>query len=338
MRTNAVFAIIATICITGCQTTKPGYKQESGKLTIFESLDQKPSKVANKSTAMHEKIAESATNLEKKLKESPENSKIRNDLARLYLSQGKIKESDTLIKQSLKVDIRDQEAILTMAHIAYARFQDDLALYILGNLSPVAAGTAEALNLQALIAVRKLDDQRAIAFLEKAVQQKKEDLTSAHLNLGLLRLKYMMFAEARKNFEAALKFSPDNLDGKFHLAVCLAASGDYVNARKYYGEIFSFSDQFPDISFNYAVLQYRQRDYDHAMSTLGEYIESLKGGKTDNSALALLRDLRQQIAIASVDGKKSSEEKIRKLDANSKDEFALDEGYIFTNSGPMSGH
>lgn len=337
MITRYAILILNSALFVACQTGRPGYKEEGTKLTFFESLDQKPTK-AGKNSALAEKMASATQSIEKKLKESPDNAKFRNDLARLYLSQGKLKEADTLVKQSLKSNVHDQDAMLTMAHITYARFQDDLTVYILNNLQPATAESAEALNLQALVAVRKQEDQRAIALLEKAILQKKEDLTAAHVNLGLLKLKYMNFSEARRNFENALKHSPDNLDGKFHLAICLAATGDFVNARKYYGEINSFSDQFPDIKFNYAVLQYRQHEYDHAVSTLNGYIENLKSGKTDNSALALLRELRQQLAIASVEGKKSSEDKIRKLNASSKDDFALDEGYIFTNTGPMSGH
>jgi tetratricopeptide (TPR) repeat protein len=162
-------------------------------------------------TALRPKIlAEDIIGYEARIRAEPDSAPLHDDVALLYLEQGKPGEAVAHLRRSL-----------ALRPSAAAQF----------NLGTALAHAGE--------------DDAAIASYEAALRE-RPDYAVAHNNLGALLLNRGKVAEAAPHLEAAVRLAPQDADAQQNLGVLLSAMGDGAGAREHFIAASALRPDWPD--------------------------------------------------------------------------------------------
>lgn len=322
-----VFAMLAGGCETTNSTKSSGGVSNSSPNSYTRANLTKSSDPRSAEQSSYDKgdLNDLADDIKDRLKNLPNDEVLRLSLAGVYIMQRRLNEAEVHVRSVLKQNYKNDAAKFMLANIAYARGKNSLAAHLINNLGGLNSTYPGALNLLALIELRKNDAQTATAILERAVNRNPKEIAS-RMNLGLLYLRHMEFNKAEKQFQDILKMESNNKDAISHLATTQAIKGNLSRAEQLYSSIGSTRRNNPVLVFNEAVLQKRQKDFDGAISTLKDYLDDFPPKLTGYQAFQLIKDIRHHLTLQSIENTNEVDDLLSELASHKE---ATDESYIF---------
>jgi tetratricopeptide (TPR) repeat protein len=324
--------------LTSCFASKQPISTSNMQFMTYASEDAKA--IVKKSEG-HGSVEKAIDFHLRKLSRRPKDIKRRVYLAKLYLIIGDLDMAEKHANIAKQTNFRDREAKLVLATSAYLRGLLETADLILADLGGEQAPEAEVLNLLAGIAYQKGDNDLSIKRLKKLISRSPR-YVAAHMNLGLMYLQHQEYSMAAVYFRRTIDILPDNRDGMLHLGIALSGQGKYGLAMEAYAKVEDAYPHYALVTFNKAVLEYRQRHFSNAISLLQEYVDKAPTRYlAKKSAKALIDDIQLervksgQLKDADIEGlvSKLEEGKDSKEPLAFESGAELNGGFVFTSVG-----
>jgi putative PEP-CTERM system TPR-repeat lipoprotein len=169
--------------------------------------------------------------LKKAVKEHPEDTRIREELARLYLNRGEV---DEAINELEQLEIDQDEKTTGLLILSYLRKQDFNSARKLSDqvLSSGQDHSATDYYLRALVEMTSGNRREARNFFTKATQENPE-YTIAQIALGRMDLEDSKLSESRDRLNLVLTKEPENTHALMLLAQISERSGQQKQALKW---------------------------------------------------------------------------------------------------------
>jgi Tfp pilus assembly protein PilF len=234
--------------------------------------------------------------------------------AQIALLDNKLAEAEKLVRSALAIDLKNTKARRVLAQVFFRKGEVDSAEIALTSLGDAAAKDPEALNLNALIALKRNKASLAMSFFKKALTISPTN-AAVRMNLGVLYLTYRQINPAAVQFERILADHPDHLDAKFHLAVARSAMGQSDYSKQVYEEVLDAYDDHPFAMFNLAILQADAREYGDAIDNLKAFLRTEHAKTSNNKEVFAMIEEFERDRSAMESG--TSDEDIQKMAAKS---------------------
>lgn len=313
MTTTSLIAIVALAAV-GCKTSAPVTRMAANSSAI-EVLSTSDRRSAMTDPKQDSTVTGSVKSLTADTKKNPRDVTALLNLAQLQLAQAKYDEADETAKRALRHDLKNREAKKILAAVAIRKQNYDLAEIILNGIGGARLKDSQVLNMLAMIALNRSQNQEALGLFKMAMKVDPSDI-AVRMNLGVMYLKYRQLGEASVQFERVLKVMPEHVDAKLHLAIVRASRGQSDVAIAMYNDVLSKKKNNPLALFNLAVVQKTKEEYDDAIENLKAYIKTDYARKSDNDQVfALIESIQTEKAAK---GEKVSDEEIQSLAAKLK--------------------
>ena len=172
-----------------------------------------------------------------------------NNLARLYILQGKQKEAIDNLTRAVANNPSNAAAHMTLGYLHMQQGDKDNAVRVYERAVEALPGLWPAANNLAYLLVESRDDEasrdKALALAEKALRL-KPDNPEVLDTLGWVYFKKGSTGLAIDQFEKALETSPDNPTVTFHLALALEKSNRTGEALQRLQQILEAKTDFPE--------------------------------------------------------------------------------------------
>jgi Tfp pilus assembly protein PilF len=234
--------------------------------------------------------------------------------AQIALLDNKLAEAEKLVRSALAIDLKNTKARRVLAQVFFRKGEIDSAEIALTSLGEAASKDPEALNLNALIALKRNKASLAMSYFKKALTISPTN-AAVRMNLGVLYLTYRQINPAAVQFERILVDHPDHLDAKFHLAVARSAMGQTDYSKKVYEEVLDAYDDHPFAMFNLAILQADAKEYGDAIDNLKAFLRTEHAKTSNNKEVFAMIEEFERDRTAMESG--TSDEDIQKMAAKS---------------------
>lgn len=310
---TTLFAVLA-VAVVGCKTSAPVTRVNSNNaaMEVLSTADRRSAMADPKQDST---VSSTVKTLASDTKKNPRNVTSLLNLAQLQLAQGKLTEAEETAKRALRHDLKNREAKKILAAVAIRNQNYDLAEIILNGIGGARLKDSQVLNMLAMIALNRNQNQEALGLFKLAMKVDPSDL-AVRMNLGVMYLKYRQLGEASVQFERVLNVMPEHIDAKLHLAIVRASRGQADSAIAMYNDVLSRKKNNPLALFNLAVVQKTKEEYDDAIDNLKAYLKTGYARGSDNDQVFALIDSIQTEKTAK--GEKVSDEEIQSLAAKLK--------------------
>jgi len=215
------------------------------------------------------------------LKEEPNNSLALNLIGTVYQSINEIDKAEKFFFKSLSSDIKNNEARLNLAAIAFLKGHTNKALILYNDVLVHDKENIKALESLAIImlSLNKYDDAKV--FYNRIIVLDK-NRPALNLGLGVIALNKLEIKEARAYFLKELEIDNKNIDAMFNLALAYeydlkgtryANNLDYTNAIKYYKKLLEEDPNFSLASLHLAIVYAKNKNYKEAIRITEREVE-----------------------------------------------------------------
>ncbi len=306
--------VTVAILLTACKTSAPATRLtgHNEAIEVHSTSDRRSAMTDPKQDTT---VGNTVKNLANATKKNPRDVTALLNLAQLQLAQGRLLEAEETAKRALRHDLKNREAKKVLAAVAIRNQNYDLAEIILNGIGGVRLKDSQVLNMLAMIALQRSQNQEALGLFKQAMKIDPSDI-AVRMNLGVMYLKYRQLGEASVQFERVLKIMPEHIDAKLHLAIVRASRNQGDVAIAMYKDVLGRKKNNPLALFNLAVVQRTKEEYDDAIDNLKAYLKTGHARSSDNDQVFALIDSIQTEKTAK--GEKVSDEEIQSLAAKLK--------------------
>ncbi|CAI2348362.1 unnamed protein product [Caenorhabditis sp. 36 PRJEB53466] len=230
------------------------------------------------------------------LKLQPENTEVMNLLGLALLRKGQVQEGFVQFGNCLAYDPTNSSAILTIGSIMQNHKDHDVAL----NKYRVAADVCDyngcLWNNIGIGLMARNKPAASHSALKKAAFINPLNYKISY-NLGVLHDMMNLRCSALHYIKLCTELSPQNPKAVGAMAVILSHMGDNKNARLAYRKSIELKP-LPSVIINYAIFEYRQKDYSASWKALTIYkelqAEGFKSKQDDEKLASLLESVLKQ--------------------------------------------
>lgn len=234
------------------------------------------------------------------------------NISQVSLAQGDLKKAELYCRKALRIDLKNQDAKLILANIYYRYGNLDMAEIIINGLDDSYKNSSRALNIKAMISLKKERHSDALALFKEALKKDPGDV-AVRMNLGVLHLKHQQVSNAAVEFERVLKIMPDHPDAKMHLAIIYSIRKDYDAAEELFDDVGNLNSDNALYLYNMAILEERREDFDASLDYLDRYLSTVAAKSSNNEEVfAMIDRIRGKKAAM---GDSISDEQIKSLAA-----------------------
>lgn len=308
--TKVLLAPALLMVLAACSTTNhhvANVDSKKGELSYYSTSDRRTSLNDTRS-------ADSMKQTEVKLKEHLRKQRTDADailaLANIQVAKGELDAAENNCRSVLRKDLKNKEAKKVLAQIAIRRGKYDLASIFLTSVGGAETKDSNVINMMAMVELQRGNNGQAMALFKQAIKINGND-HAARMNLGVLLVKFRQLPQAAVEFERVLKSVPNHTDAQIHLAIIKSSQGKYSDAEDILEDVLDRDAQNPLALYNLAVVQKAAEKYDDALASLKVYMKSARGRAKDNEQVfALIEDIQKD---QSAKGNKVSDEEIQAM-------------------------
>lgn len=177
--------------------------------------------------------------------------------AYLAYRSGRLEQAQQLYQEALKLDERNNDAILGLGVIAQRRGNDNLAAHYYAQALALDPRNAVANAGMSTLTTDGNRDSRL-----KALLNEQQDSSSLHFALGNRYAEQSRWAEAQQAYSNAYRLEPNNAELAFNLAISLDRLGQKKSAAQHYQRALQL-DQQQSAGFDHKQISQRIEDLTH---------------------------------------------------------------------------
>ncbi|VDD89968.1 unnamed protein product [Enterobius vermicularis] len=252
-----------------CLTSLNNLNQSPEVLKFMAELFQKKKDFSSAARA-YEQVIKSNCNVfndigdEQKFQLEPDNVEALTNLGLLYYQEGKENNAFEMFGRALSYDPTDGNAILAAGSIIQTNGDFDVALSKYRVAAERCDYNGSLWNNIGMCFFGKGKQVAAISCLKKAYYLCPLDWKISY-NLGLVHQSIKQYVSAYHFFSAAVNLNPTYGMGYAALAAVLSHLGDQANARKAYEKAIQLDAENPQIFYNYAIFEMKQKNVENAI-------------------------------------------------------------------------
>jgi tetratricopeptide (TPR) repeat protein len=265
--------------------------------------------------------------IKKRVEATPDDLARQALVLRLMIASGRQNQAITQTRDLLRKDEVNVELMKTLAaaYLSLGKFKT--AEYILKRAMDLAPPDVDTLYMLANIRKNTSKNKSQIVEAFRAVANAQPDNAEAHNNLGLQYYETRNFQNAADEFDLAVKLAPGLVESQLNLGNAYKALQQYEKSRDTYLQVLSARPNYDAAYFNLGILYFENEFGGESRSALlaraVEYFEAYRkavGAKLSpqdpvNQYIAEARDLIQQIAQADKEETEARTARLAKFEA-----------------------
>lgn len=297
--------------LEACSTTGQVARidKEKRRFELQSQDDSKSAMATNDDKGNQDLVAK----LERRVEEQPRDIESLINLAQAHLAMGKYDKAETVCRNALRVDLKNELARKILAQIHYRRGNLEMAQIILNGIDASSSKDSEVLNLLGMIALRKDNPDFAMQSFREALKHNPSDI-AVRMNLGVLYVHYRQLGLAAVEFERVLKVMPEHPDANLNLAIIETNRNNLDRAEDLYKKVLSVSKNNPVAIFNLAIVEEKRKNFDKSLDYLKAYLDSDYAKKKNNQEVFALID-KIRLEKEALTGERVSDKEIMSLAA-----------------------